>query len=217
MINWVYERTKKCVDIDEIYVATDDARIVDTVIGFGGKAIMTGECRCGTDRIYQAVCNIDCDIVVNVQGDEAAINHEDITKVISAFNDNSVVMSTLKKKIQVAEEIKDTNVVKVITNHKDDAIYFSRLPIPYCRNGNCEKQVYYRHIGLYGYRKEFLEIFVNLPKSTLENVEMLEQLRAIENGYKIRVLETENDSIGIDVPEQIPLIEDILRKEEKAV
>lgn len=202
MIQWVYEGVMSNKSVAEVYVATDDQRIFDCVESFGGKSIMTGECSCGTDRVYQACKEIDCDIVLNIQGDEPLASSELIDDIISCFDTEDVVMATLKKRIVDDEDINNANVVKVITDCNSDAIYFSRYPIPYNRDGR-QKVRYYKHIGVYGYRKEFLQRYVNMTKSDLECVESLEQLRVIENGYKIRVGETNYQSIGVDEPKDI--------------
>lgn len=213
MIQWVYERVQNASGISGVYVATDDDRIFNTVSDFGGKAIMTGECSCGTDRIYQATKDMDFDIAINVQGDEPTISSEEIELLISAFVDDKVEFATLKHCIKDPVEVCDPNVVKVLTDINDDAIYFSRGILPYNREESKENLVYYRHIGIYGYRKDFLKSFVNLPPSHLEKIEKLEQLRAIENGYKIKVLETDYSAIGVDVKEQISQVEKFLQSE----
>lgn len=212
MIQWVYERVSAAEGISEVYVATDDERIYDEVIRFGGKCMMTGDCACGTDRVYQASKDIDCDIVLNIQGDEPLIKVEMIQDLISAFEDESVVMATLKKRVETEREVTDPNVVKVITDHNEDAIYFSRYGIPYNRDNRADVP-YFKHIGAYGYTKEFLKTYVNLPEAELENIEKLEQLRVLENGYKIRVKETKHQSIGVDLPEHIALVEEEMKKE----
>lgn len=211
MIQWVYERVLKVDEISDAYVATDDEKIFNAVIGFGGKAVMTGNCSCGTDRVYQACKDIDCDIVLNIQGDEPMIKPEMIRDLIRAFDDPNVKMATLKKEIDMENDINNPNIAKLITDANSNAIYFSRSTVPFNRDG---KQVkYYKHIGVYGYTKEFLKEFVSLPKSMLEEAEQLEQLRAIENGYKIKVVETQYQSIGVDLPEHIEIVEEEIKKE----
>ncbi len=212
MIQWVYERVKSVEEISDVYVATDDQRIFDTVEGFGGKAIMTGECSCGSDRVYQACENIDCDIILNIQGDEPMIKIEMIRDLISAFEDSSVYMATLKKEITEEKDINNPNIAKLITDSENNAIYFSRSTVPYNRD-NIKDIKYFKHIGVYGYTKKFLKKFVSLPQSSLEKAEQLEQLRAIENGYKIRVVETQHQSIGVDLPEHIAVVETALKNE----
>ncbi|WP_033152000.1 3-deoxy-manno-octulosonate cytidylyltransferase [Pseudobutyrivibrio ruminis] len=211
MIHRVYERVK-CVEcFEQVIVATDDDRIKDEVESFGGIAVMTGECTCGTERVFEAVKNIDADIIINVQGDEPLIKKEMIMDLVNAFSDESVYMATLKKRIELQREIEATNVVKVITDCNDDAIYFSRYTIPFNRENM--KTTYYKHIGIYGYTKSFLEKYVSMPESFLERTEKLEQLRVLENGYKIRVKETQYESVGVDLPEHIKIVEEELANE----
>lgn len=212
MIQWVYEKVSSVPEISDVYVATDDERIFNTVTEFGGKAIMTGECVCGSDRVYQACKEIDAKVILNIQGDEPSIKKEMIQDLISAFDDSEVQMATLKKEIINEEDINNPNIVKVITDCNNDAIYFSRSVVPYNRD-NVKSVKHYKHIGVYGYKKDFLEKFVNMPQSSLEKTESLEQLRIIENGYKIRVFETKHQSIGVDLPEHIALVEQELKNE----
>ncbi|MEG0297890.1 MAG: 3-deoxy-manno-octulosonate cytidylyltransferase [Clostridium sp.] len=210
MIQWVYEEVLKVEDISEAYVATDDTRITECVEGFGGKYILTSDKhKSGSDRIAECITKIemnDDDIVLNIQGDEPMIKTEMIKTLISAFEDASVYMATLKKEIKEKEEIDNPNIAKVITDINNDAIYFSRSTIPFDRDG-LNNMKYFKHIGVYGYKKKFIEEFTRLENRNLENMEQLEQLRVIENGYKIRVIETEHQSIGVDLPEHIKIIE----------
>lgn len=210
MIQWVYERTSLAKAIDTVYVATDDERIYSHVKEFGGNAIMTGECSCGTDRVYQAVKDIDCDIIINVQGDEPTIVPDEINEIVSAFENNDVQMVTLKKKIKKEEEINNTNIVKVVCDNNNDALYFSRSRIPFSDRSDIPFD-YYRHIGVYGYTKSFLKTFVDLPPSENEKIEKLEQLRALDNGYKIRTIETLYDNIGVDIEADIAGVEEKLK------
>lgn len=212
MIQWVYEQVKKTRGIYDVYVATDDIIICENVKKFGGHSIMTSKCSCGTERTFQACKDIDCEIVLNIQGDEPLIKPQMIQDLIKAFETPDVLMATLKKCITDRKEIDNPNVVKVITDTLGYAIYFSRFPIPFVREANKEI-LYYKHIGIYGYRKQFLEKFVSLPNGLLEKAENLEQLRAIENGYKILVNQTEYQSIGVDVPSDIQKVEEEMKKE----
>lgn len=212
MIQWVYERVMSVDQIKSVYVATDDIRIFEAVENFGGNVIMTGECSCGTDRVYQACKDIEGDIILNVQGDEPLIKPEMIRDLIEAFNDSDVQMATLRKKIVNNDELDNPNVVKVITDKFDDAIYFSRFAIPFDRDKKNEIDIY-KHIGIYGYKKSFLEKFVAMEQTNLEKIECLEQLRAIENGYKIRVKETIYQSIGVDQPSDIARVEEQMKRE----
>lgn len=211
MIHRVYERVSALTCFSQVIVATDDERILNEVETFGGTAVMTGNCSCGTERVYEATKNIDADIIINVQGDEPLIKQEMILDLVHAFDDESVQMATLKKKIESQREIEAPNVVKVITDCNDDAIYFSRFTIPYNRDNQAVS--YYKHIGIYGYTKDFLATYVSLPESFLERTEKLEQLRVLENEYKIRVKETQYESIGVDLPEHIKLVEEQLKNE----
>lgn len=205
MIQWVYERVSRVEEISAVYAAVDDERIYKTVESFGGRAVMTGQCSCGSERVYEASRDIEADIILNIQGDEPLIKTEMIQDLISIFEDNSVQMATLKKELSNDADLENPNIAKVITDVNENAIYFSRSVIPHNRDGISVK--YYKHIGVYGYTKEFLKIFAGLPQSALEKAEQLEQLRAIENGYAIRVKETYFESIGVDLPEHIKLVE----------
>lgn len=214
MIQWVYENVKKVAYLDDVYVATDDQRIYDAVASFGGKALMTSPNHaCGTDRLAECadILNMDNeDIVLNIQGDEPLIRPEMVRDLISTFDDKTVYMGTLKKRIEDNEELYNPNVVKVINDINGDAIYFSRFTIPYERDG--ERRTHYKHVGTYGYKVWFLKKYSTMPKTELEIAESLEQLRVIENGLKIRVKETVWQTVGVDTPEQIQLVEDLIRK-----
>lgn len=216
MIQWVYENVSKCKKLDEVYVATDDKRIFDCVTDFGGKAIMTSNKHtCGSDRLAECAEVLmldDADIILNIQGDEPLIKVEMIEDLISAFDSDDVYMGTLKKLIENDDEITNPNVVKLITDIKGFALTFSRCPIPYNRDGK-DNVRYYKHIGAYGYKKWFLMKYSNMPKTFLEETESLEQLRVLENGYKIKVVETLYQSIGVDTPEQISQVEAQMNEE----
>lgn len=209
LIERVYSRTVQA-DLRKVIVATDDMRIADEVRSFGGNYVLTGEHPSGTDRIAEAVKNEKCDIVVNVQGDEPLIEPEIINTVIRALKKNkSADASTAAAKIVDPREITDPNVVKVVFTADGRALYFSRSTIPFSRN---ENQVYYKHIGIYGYRKEFLKTFVALPRSSMEVSESLEQLRLLENGYHIQVSIVDYNPIGVDTPEDVQRVEDVIKK-----
>lgn len=203
MIQHVYERTQRASLLHRVLVATDDARILEAVLNFKGEALMTAKThRSGTDRLAEIAQGDNSDIFVNVQGDEPLIEPDMIDQVIRPLlEDPEIPMGTLKHKIKDLEELKNPNVVKVVTDLKDTALYFSRSPIPYFRKE--ENGIYYRHIGLYAYRRKFLLKFASLPPTPLEQAEELEQLRALENGFKIKVTETEYESIGVDTPEDL--------------
>ncbi len=214
MIQWVYENINNVDLLDAVYVATDDQRIFDCVESFGGKALMTASTHtCGTDRLAECV-NIlnlsDEDIVLNIQGDEPLIRPQMVLDLVSVFDDKNVYMGTLKKKIDIEEELSNPNVVKVITALNGDAIYFSRYTLPYERDGI--KSPHYKHIGAYGYKTWFLLKYSKMQKTQLEQAECLEQLRVLEYGYKIRVKETKWQTVGVDTPEQIGQVEKELEK-----
>lgn len=214
MIQWVYERTSNVSCLDEVYVATDDERIKACVDSFGGKCLMTSEQHeSGTDRLAECVERLgldDLDIVLNIQGDEPLIEEQMILDLISTMN-GKVDMGTLKELITSQEDIENANIVKVVTDLDDNAMYFSRYPIPYNR-GNETDIKYYRHVGVYAYRVKFLKVFSKMSKSKYEKIECLEQLRALENGYKIKVKTTNSSSMGVDIPEQIQQVEQMLKK-----
>ncbi len=211
MIQHVYERAQACPELDETYVATDDQRIYTCVEGFGGRAIMTSEDhQSGTDRIAEAAQRLNLgprDIVVNIQGDQPLFHPSILADLIRPLNeDPSLPMSTLMHRIRENEEIQDPNKVKVVVDSNGYALYFSRLPIPFIRDKG-SRPPHYKHIGMYAYRKEFLLTFTGLPCGTLEGVEKLEQLRALEHGFRIKVTETPFHSIDVDVPEDVAEVE----------
>lgn len=212
MIQWVYEAAIKTEGISGTYVATDDSRIFDAVKRFGGIPIMTSETHtCGTDRIRECAEDLGIegdDIIINLQGDEPLIKSETLGNLSKAFTDSDVYMCTLKTKLAEQREIENPNVVKVITDVHGDAIYFSRSPVPYNRNG--VPAIYYKHVGIYAYRRWFLDKFSQMGRTQLEAVESLEQLRVLENGFRIRVIETDNQTIGVDAPEDLEKIQDRL-------
>ena len=212
MIQWVYENVSKVEAVSDVYVATDDKRIYDAVTSFKGKALMTSDKHtCGTDRLAECVeiLNLDADdIVLNIQGDEPLIRKEMVEDLISCFDSSDIYMGTLKKKIETEEEFNNPNVVKVITDVNDYAIYFSRYCLPYERDG--KKTDHFKHIGAYGYTAKFLLQYSKMAKTELEITESLEQLRVIENGLKIRVKETMYQTVGVDTPEQIKQVEALM-------
>ncbi|MFW6409733.1 MAG: 3-deoxy-manno-octulosonate cytidylyltransferase [Halanaerobiales bacterium] len=210
MIQHVYQQTKMVEGMDQVIVATDDQRIYRAVEKFDGEVTMTSsQHRSGTDRIAEVAGSLDTDLIVNVQGDEPLIKPEMIERAMEPFTDEpELEMSTLRKKINNLGEIKNPNVVKVVTDKKNYALYFSRSPIPYQREGNPE---YYKHIGLYVFRRDFLLKYSQLNPTPLEKAESLEQLRALENGHKIKVVETDYEVIGVDQPQDIEKVEKILK------
>ena len=213
MIQRVYEQAQKALSLTEVYVATDDPLIEIVVHGFGGMVKMTSTThQSGTDRCAEVLKQLEkngeiFDIVVNIQGDEPTINPGQIDIVIESFEDTSVDISTLAKKIESEEELFNSNVIKVIKNQLNNAIYFSRHPIPFQQKKNHSKWLeefdYFKHIGIYAFRSGILKTITKLKRSPLEISESLEQLRWIENGYSIHIEETNFESIAVDTPEDL--------------
>lgn len=226
MIQWVVEQTRKARLVSDIIVATDDRRIFDAVGAFGGRAVMTSESHpSGSDRVAEVVAGISCDIVVNVQGDEPLIPPGNIDWVIEPLlKDRSLKVSTLMIRIQNAAEVFNPNIAKVATDGQGFALYFSRAPIPFYRDEwkniypggvvdtafSLGDTVLYKHIGLYAYTKSFLMDFARLPQSRLEDAEKLEQLRILANRIPLKVLETQEDSIGVDCVADLDKVERLI-------
>ena len=206
MIQHIYERAKEASVLDEVIIATDDERIKNAVDGFGGKVVLTSkEHISGTERLTEVVFDLDVKVVVNIQGDEPLIHPSMINEVAYSLLENqTLVMSTLKHRITDQAEHNDPNVVKVVTDKNNFALYFSRSPIPnISRSKSDQDAVFYKHIGIYAYTKDFLLTFKGLRSSRLENAESLEQLRALEHGYQIKVLETKYDTVSVDTQEDL--------------
>jgi len=216
MIGHVFRRAMSCPEVSEVYVVTDDERIFQCVEELGGKVIMTEKRhRTGTDRIAEASQKMDLnedDLIVNVQGDQPLFHPSAISDLIAPMKEDPMIpMSTLKYRIRDETEIDNPNHVKVVTDSKGFALYFSRSPIPFFRDPK-SSVVYYKHLGFYAYRNDFLLKFAALPISELESSEKLEQLRALECGFKIKVVETAFDSVEVDTPEDIIKAETIISK-----
>jgi 3-deoxy-manno-octulosonate cytidylyltransferase (CMP-KDO synthetase) len=217
MIQHVYERVLKSHTVSYAAVATDDQRIFEAVKNFGGNVIMTSpQNRSGTDRIAEAISTIDdiedTDIIVNVQGDQPIFEPSQIDEVAEPLvEDPTIDMSTLIYRIIREEEITHPNAVKVVFDRDKFAVYFSRATIPYVRKGVSEVS-YYKHHGIYAYRKSFLMTFTSLEEGYLERLEALEQLRALEHGYRIKVVETPYDSVEVDTPEELERIRKIVNE-----
>ena len=230
MLQHVYERASSARYLTATLIATDDGRVYDAARSFGARVVMTrADHVSGTDRVAEAASAENAELVVNIQGDEPLIDPAAIdAAILPLAHDPGIVMSTLKKAIEDPREMADANVVKVVTDRNGDAIYFSRCPIPYERGeassgpefgarhqrprgakdapwdaGVWPTGTHFKHIGLYVYRRDFLLGYSGLPVGPLERAERLEQLRALENGYKIRVVETECESLGVDTPEDL--------------
>ena len=204
MLQRVYERASLARYLTATIIATDDERVYEVARSFGARVVMTrGDHVSGTDRVAEAASAENAELVVNIQGDEPLIEPAAIdAAILPLAHDPAIVMGTLKKAIEDPREVTDPNVVKVVTDRNGDAIYFSRCPIPYERD-QAGPGTHFKHIGLYVYRRDFLLGYSALPVGPLEQAERLEQLRAIENGYRIRVVETEFESLGVDTPEDL--------------
>ena len=199
---------------DEVFVATDSEIIFDEIINISGKAVMTGQHETGSDRIAEAIQNIDCDIVINVQGDEPFLKTEPLSQLIEVFENDTeklISLASLKIKLNQSEEIENPNNVKVITDLQNFALYFSRSVIPFHREKLLEAE-YFKHIGVYAFRKEALQKFSKLEMTPLEKTEKIEAIRYLENGMKIKMIETDFVGVGIDVPEDLEKARKILQE-----
>ena len=210
MIQHVYERASQARYLTSTIIATDAEEVYEVARSFGAQVRMTrSDHPTGTDRVAEVASAENCDIVVNIQGDEPLIDPDAIdAAILPMVHEDEIQMATLKKRIVEPSEVTNPNVVKVVTDLKGDAIYFSRLPIPYHRDASLAPSPQppapcFKHIGLYIYRLDFLLAYPTLPVGPLEQAERLEQLRALENGYKIRVVETDYESLGVDTPEDL--------------
>ncbi len=216
MICHVYNQAQKVPEFDKIYIATDDERIRQTCVQYHMPVIMTSDAHpTGSDRVAEVATKVDGDLFVNVQGDEPVIHPEMIRDVISIFTeDDTVYFGSLKKEITDPDEIRATSTVKVVTDDKGDAMYFSRSVIPSnIKDGNIARV--YRHVGIYAYKRDFLLRFSQMKQTELELGEGIEPLRAMQQGYKIRIKETTHESVGVDLPEHIARVERIIKGEEK--
>ena len=232
MIQLVWEAASKSKLLDDLIIATDNQEILDETKRFKAKAVLTSvDQPSGTDRIGEVVNQIDAEIIVNIQGDEPMVNSTMIDNLVSLFKspEEEIQMATVVKKITDKKEIFNPNIVKVVLDRKNYAIYFSRSPVPYNRKwSECgintlgadydSSQIpcnihYYKHIGLYAYTKDFIYVYTNLPVSVLEKSEKLEQLRALENGYRIKTVETDIETVGVDTPEDLEKLKRLMEKD----
>jgi 3-deoxy-manno-octulosonate cytidylyltransferase (CMP-KDO synthetase) len=215
MIQRVYARAKSARRVDRVIVATDDDRIVKAVTSFGGEARMTrADHRTGTERVAEVAAHVEGDVFVNVQGDEPLLDPVAVdTAVAALLEDPGAAVATVATPIKVPGDIMDPNVVKVVLDFDDNALYFSRAPIPWVRDtGNTIQVRHLKHLGLYVFQREALLEYPTLPQGELERIEQLEQLRWMENGTKIRVAEVEHDAISVDVPEDVARVEKLLQR-----
>jgi len=215
MIQRVYERAKEIPDVDEVIVATDEERIAEAVKNFNGKFFMTPEnMNSGSERVGYVAKNLQSDIIVNLQGDEPLISPESVSAGINELKKNKdVLIATLACPIKDEKEWKNPSIVKVVVNNESNAIYFSRSPIPYLQNLSFHQSSHLlRHIGVYIFRKSFLIEFLGWQQTTLEKYEQLEQLRILEKGFAIKVIISNECSPGIDTPEDIAIVEKIIKE-----
>jgi 3-deoxy-manno-octulosonate cytidylyltransferase (CMP-KDO synthetase) len=205
MIEHVCRRAAAARSVGAVVVATDDERVAEAVEAFGGIAWMTASShRSGSDRLAEVAAHLTSPVIVNVQGDEPLIDPATIEAAIAPLSeDPTLAMSTVRRRITDEREWRDPNVVKVVVDRGGFALYFSRAPIPYCREPGVPRQSVYRHIGLYVYRRDFLIRLASLAPTPLERAESLEQLRALEHGYRIRVVGTAHPSVAVDTPEDL--------------
>lgn len=213
MIEHVYRRTSAARSVGVVIVATDDERICDAVEAFGGRAQLTSPKHLsGTDRLAEIAATLTCDVVVNVQGDEPLIEPSMIDDAIAPFRtDRELQMTTPRRRIEDRGELENPNVTKVVVDREGYALYFSRAPIPFTREG-CPPAPAWRHIGLYAYRRECLMRITSLPATAMEQAEALEQLRALEHGIRIKTIETVHDSVGVDTPEDLARVRQLVQR-----
>ena len=214
VLQWTWEAALRARSLDKLIIACDHKVLFDLAKSFKAETVMTSsEHTCGTDRIVEAVSDIDSRVIINIQADEPLVHPSIIESLANEMiEDEKLAMATVKKKITSDEELNDSNIVKVVTDKEGYALYFSRYSIPFERD---EKETeHYKHLGIYAYTKDFLYTFKNLPCSKLEQAERLEQLRALEHGTKIKVIETQFDSRGVDTKDDIAIVEKLLKKRE---
>jgi len=211
MIQRVYEATRTAKNLERVIVATDDKRILQAAQDFGAEVRMTSSShRSGTDRVAEIAREINASVVINIQGDEPLIKGEAIDELVEALQDEDIPMATLAVKEDDLNLLNDFNVVKVVPDKDGFALYFSRSPLPFQAS-----DYFWRHIGIYGYQKDFLQKFCRIPPSRLEKTEKLEQLRALENGYRIKIIENKFSSLSVDLPEDIIRVENLLKDRER--
>jgi 3-deoxy-manno-octulosonate cytidylyltransferase (CMP-KDO synthetase) len=213
MVEHVYRRAAAARNVDAVIVATDDERIADAVRKFGGDVRLTRAAHStGTDRIAEVAATLDCDLIVNIQGDEPLIDPDTIDEAIEPFRDDAaLLMTSLYHRFQRSDDVLDPHAVKVVIDRRGRALYFSRSPIPFVRGAAADRSAGpYKHIGLYVQRREFLLKVASLEPTPLERAEALEQLRIIEHGFSIRMVETHHDSIGVDTPADLDRVRRLL-------
>ena len=206
MIRWVYEGARRSKRLSRIIVATDDARIFDAARAFGAEAVMTSSDHAsGTDRAAEVAARLDASVIVNIQGDEPLLDGTMLDGLVAAFDDPDLPMGSLMAKVSDVKLIGDENIVKVVVDGHGNALMFSRSPLP-----RGASDFFYQHIGIYAYRKDFLIALRRLPPSRLESIERLEQLRVLENGFRIRMIEIPRPTLSVDTPQDIIPVEEFL-------
>ena len=211
MIQRVYEATRTAKNLERVIVATDDKRILQAAQDFGAEVRMTSSShRSGTDRVAEIAREINASVVINIQGDEPLIKGEAIDELVEALQDEDIPMATLAVKEDDLNLLNDFNVVKVVPDKDGFALYFSRSPLPFQAS-----DYFWRHIGIYGYQKDFLQKFCRIPPSRLEKTEKLEQLRALESGYRIKIIENKFSTLSVDLPEDIIRVENLLKDRDR--
>ena len=209
MIQRVYDGVRKARFVDRVIVATDDGRILEAVKSFGAEAVLTsGAHNSGTERAAEAVHDIDNNIIINIQGDEPLVTGRLVDSLVEALQDEEVRMASLMAKVYDLDLLANPNINKVVTDQEGFALYFSRAPIPFQAS-----DFFYQHIGIYGYKRDFLVEFAKMKPSRLERLERLEQLRALENGYRIKMIEAPGPTLSVDTPGDIIKVEEFLRKQ----
>ncbi|MDD5131977.1 MAG: 3-deoxy-manno-octulosonate cytidylyltransferase [bacterium] len=212
LVQRVYEQAKKARHLDDVIIACDHEKIAEACRQAGAKVVLTSpDCTSGTDRVAEIARKTKADIFLNIQGDEPLIDPRTVDQVALLFRDKTVVMGTAVIPMKQKQDIPDPNVVKAVLDKQLNVLYFSRSPLPYQRN-KVKELIYYKHLGLYGFRREFLLKFAALPQTVLEKTESLEQLRALENGYRIRAVITRYDSIGVDTAQDLKKVCAIIRR-----
>jgi 3-deoxy-manno-octulosonate cytidylyltransferase (CMP-KDO synthetase) len=217
MVQRVYERAKQAQTVHQVVVATDDQRIIDAVRAFGGEARMTrSDHRTGTERIAEVAAHQEGDVFVNVQGDEPLVDPSAIDAAVAALlEEPAAQIATVATPIRHAADIMDPNVVKTVLDFEGNGLYFSRAPIPWIRDTHQKIHVkYWKHLGLYVFQRDALLEYPTLPQGELEKIEQLEQLRWLENGWKIRVAEVQHDAVSVDVPEDVARVEKLLQEQQ---
>lgn len=214
MIQWVYENASAASMLSKVIVATDDTRIADTVHGFGGEVVMTSaDIKTGTERVAEASVNLDADVILNIQGDEPMVPPGLLNDLVDTLrHDESLVVCTPAVRIKKYDDLTDLNQARVLFDNSGKALYFSRAALPCNRNEQdkkswLEQAEYWKHIGIYCFRRDFLFEFVKMPVGKLEKIERLEQLRILENGYSIQIVKTDYSPVCVDVPEDIEKVE----------